>query len=228
MQGFFRSLLRKPNMPKPRHGCLYENSDGQWLFCPGYQFVLSKAINLPDLSANCQNLLDTGQLFKGHTKFHCVYQARHQVSLKDSVLRHISAHGLQSFIAPKSLKQHQSMSSTDKSIWDQAYDDEYDGLTSILTWDIISEQQFRTLSKGIKPLPSMAIATIKYDENNKLKRAKYRIIVLGNLDYHQWSKSSTAAPVMSQLELWLLTSLAIFHKRTLKNCDVKQAFVQSS
>jgi hypothetical protein len=65
------------------------------------------------------------------------------------------------------------MSSTDKSIWDQAYDEEYDGLTSIPTWDIISENQFKILSKGVKPLPSMAIATIKYDENNKLKRAKY-------------------------------------------------------
>jgi hypothetical protein len=126
LQGFFRSLLRKPNMPKPRHGCLYENSDGQWLFCPGYQFVLSKAINLPDLSANCQNLLDTGQLFKGHTKFHCVYQAHHQVSLTDSILCHISAPRLESFIAPSSLKQHQSMSSTEKGIWDQAYDEEYD------------------------------------------------------------------------------------------------------
>jgi len=33
---------------------------------------------------------------------------------------------------------------------------------------------------------------------------------------------------MSQLELHLLTSLAVYHKRTLKNCNVKQAFVQSS
>jgi len=33
---------------------------------------------------------------------------------------------------------------------------------------------------------------------------------------------------MSHLELRLLTALAISHKRTLKNCDIKQAFVQSS
>jgi hypothetical protein len=33
---------------------------------------------------------------------------------------------------------------------------------------------------------------------------------------------------MPQLELWILTSLAVYHKRTLKNCVVKQAFVQSS
>jgi hypothetical protein len=34
--------------------------------------------------------------------------------------------------------------------------------------------------------------------------------------------------VLSQLELCFLTALAVFHKRMLKNCDVKQAFVQSS
>jgi hypothetical protein len=33
---------------------------------------------------------------------------------------------------------------------------------------------------------------------------------------------------MSQLELRLLTSLAIYNKRVLKNCDINQAFVQSS
>lgn len=72
----------------------------------------------------------------------------------------------------------------------------------------------------------MEIATIKYDQFNKPKRAKYCIIVLGNLDYHNWSKEATAAPVMSQLELMVLTSLAVYHKRFLKNCDIKQAFVQ--
>jgi hypothetical protein len=61
-----------------------------------------------------------------------------------------------------------------------------------------------------------------------MKHAKYRLVVLGNLDYHTWSKESTAAPVMSQLELRLLTSLAVYNRRVLKNCDVKQAFIQSS
>jgi hypothetical protein len=74
----------------------------------------------------------------------------------------------------------------------------------------------------------MAIATIKFDEFNKPKQAKYRLVVLGNLDYHDWSKADTAAPVLSQLELRLLISLALHNKRVLKNCDVKQAFIQSS
>jgi hypothetical protein len=57
----------------------------------------------------------------------------------------------------------------------------------------------------------MAIATIKYDAYNHPKHAKFCIVVLGNRGYHHWSKESTAAPVMSQLELRLLTSLAVSH-----------------
>jgi len=120
------------------------------------------------------------------------------------------------------------MSTADKAIWDSAYDEKYDGLNDLPTWEVLTESQFCSLSKGVKALPLMAIATIKCDANNHPKRAKYRIVVLGNLDYHNWSKESTAAPVMSQLELCLLTSLATYHRHVLKNCDVKQAFVQSS
>jgi hypothetical protein len=128
-------------------------------------------------------------------------------------------------LAPTSLKAHNKLNSTDKEIWDTAYDEEFDGLSSLPTWEIISEDKFRQLYKNVKILPSMAIATIKYDAHNKPKRAKYRIVNLGNHDYH---KESTAAPVKSQLELRVLTSLAVYNRRVLKNCDIKQAFVQSS
>jgi hypothetical protein len=93
------------------------------------------------------------------------------------------------------------MSSNDKAIWEATYCEEYDGLTSIPTWEVLTESQFKALSKGRKSLPSMAISTIKYDANNQPKHAKYHKVVLGNLDYHNWSKESTATPVMSQLEL---------------------------
>jgi hypothetical protein len=58
---------------------------------------LSKGVLLPDLAASYQTLLDSGQLFKGHTNFSKVYQARSQAQLKDCVLRHVSAHGLHSY-----------------------------------------------------------------------------------------------------------------------------------
>jgi hypothetical protein len=183
---------------------------------------------IPDFLANCQNLIATGQMFRGHAKFGRVYNARAQLQLRDNVLRHVSAHGLSSLIAPSSLKSHITMPPEDKQIWDHAYGEEYDGLAALPTWEVLTEKEFKILSKGVKALPSMAIATIKYDEFNRPKRAKYRIVVLGNHDHHDWSRESTAAPVLSQLELRLLTALAIHHKRVLKNCDVKQAFVQSS
>jgi hypothetical protein len=116
------------------------------------------------------------------------------------------------------------MNATDRKIWDDAYFEELDGLSDLPTWEILTEAEFKSLSKGVKALPSMALATIKYDTFNKPKRAKYRIVVLGNHDYHTWSKADTAASVMSQLELRFLTSLAISQQRVLKNCDIKQAF----
>jgi len=214
-------------MSKPRHGTLQLLPDDTWSFIPG-KGTTSTGISLPDFSANCQELLDTGQLFRGHAKFKNVYDTRNQLCLRECVLRHVSAHGLHSLVTPSSLKAHNKMSSNDKEIWDSAYNEEFDGLTSLPSWEVMTEDQYLKLNQGRKALPTMAIATIKFDEHNKPKRAKYRIVVLGNLDYHHWSKADTAAPVLSQLELRLLTSLAVHHKRVLKNCDVKQAFVQSS
>jgi hypothetical protein len=101
-------------MSKPNHGRLHTNSTGDWVFCKGNKSDLSKGIILPDLSADCYRLLESGQLFKGHTKFSRVYQACQQAHLTDCVLRHISAHGLQSLIPPSSLKHHHSLSSSDK------------------------------------------------------------------------------------------------------------------
>jgi hypothetical protein len=216
------------NMPKPRHGKLRLSSENSWIFCSGNQVDLSQGIPLPDLSADCQYLLDTGQLFRGHSKFHQVYNARAQLQLRDCILRHVSAHGLTSLVAPPSLKSHSKLSSSDKLIWDEAYSEKYDGLSALPTWEVLTEQEFKHLSNGVKALPSMAIATIKYDSCNQPKRAKYRIVVLGNHDYHTWSREATAVPVMSQMELRLLTTLAVSHKTVLKNCDVKQAFVQLS
>jgi hypothetical protein len=56
-------------MTKPRQGKLKRDDHDNWIFCPGLTNDLLHGIRLPDLSANCQMLLDTGQLFHGHTKF---------------------------------------------------------------------------------------------------------------------------------------------------------------
>jgi hypothetical protein len=105
-------------MSKPRHGTLQLSDDNVWSFYPGKSTGADRIL-LPDLSANCQELLDTGQLFRGHAKFKNVYDARNQISLRDCVLRHVSAHGLKSLVAPLSLKHHSKMDPNDKLIWDK-------------------------------------------------------------------------------------------------------------
>eukprot|EP00957_Ditylum_brightwellii_P109227 8331803-Ditylum_brightwellii.AAC.1 len=73
----------------------------------------------------------------------------------------------------------------------------------------------------------MAIATLKYDEDGNPKRAKYRIVALGNLDPYSWTKDDCYAPMMSHLELRLIVSNAVNDRRKLKIMDIKQAFCQS-
>jgi hypothetical protein len=175
IQGGTKATLFLHSMTKPRHGQLQVSSDNEWSFFPGKS---QTGIVLPDLSANCQQLLETGQLFHGHAKFKNVYDARAQLDLRDCVLWHVSAHGLTLLIAPTSLKALQKLSSADRDIWNAAYDEEYDGLASLPTWEVITEDEYRLLSKGKPALLTMAIAAIKYDANNRPKRAKYQIVVL--------------------------------------------------
>jgi CRISPR/Cas system endoribonuclease Cas6 (RAMP superfamily) len=73
------------NMSKPRHGQLYLN-DGQWYFCFGNSKDFEKGVQLLDFLNQYQSLLDTGQLFRGHTKFARIYQACHQAQLHDCIL----------------------------------------------------------------------------------------------------------------------------------------------
>jgi len=186
IKGGAKATLFLENMSKPRHGTLNLSSrDSSCYFFPGKS---TEGVILHDLEANCQGLLDLGQLFRGHAKFKNLYNARTQVSLQNCVLRHVSAHGLRSLIAPQSLKHHHNMEPGDKQIWDDAYNKEYDGLVSLPTWEVVTQEKYRELSKGKRALPTMAIATIKYDSFNKPKPAKYRLVVLGNLDCHTWSK----------------------------------------
>ena len=92
----------------------------------------------------------------------------------------------------------------------------------------ITEAQFRKeRHKYTDVLPSMAASKIKYDELGKPKRAKYRIVALGNYEKDRWSTSDCYAPVMSLLELRFLVALAVKNNRVLKNADIKQAFVQA-
>jgi hypothetical protein len=69
IQGGTNATLFLDNMTKPRHGKLQLYDSNTWVFCPGINTPIDQGISLPDLPANCQRLLDTGQLFRGHAKF---------------------------------------------------------------------------------------------------------------------------------------------------------------
>ena len=121
------------------------------------------------------------------------------------------------------------MSKNDKIIWDKSYLEEYLSLhETTQTWEYITEEEYQVLRPVIgNALSSMAISKIKIYEKGNPDRAKYCIIVLGNLDPHDWSNSDCYAPVMSPLELRLLVPIATQMRRIAKTGDISQAFCQS-
>jgi Reverse transcriptase (RNA-dependent DNA polymerase). len=141
----------------------------------------------------------------------------------------ISASSLESFHEPK-LHEHYKLSPKDKQIWDEAYREEYFGLHSDTeTWHYITEEEYQNMKTILgRPLPTMAISKIKRDSQGNPTRAKYRIVVLGNLDPHHWSKADCFAPVLSAMELRLLVAIATRFKVVPKQCDAVQAFCQTT
>jgi hypothetical protein len=69
IQDSTNATLFLSSMVKPRHGKLFLDSTQQWVFCPVNIRDVTQGIPLPDLASTFQTLLDTGQLFRGHTKF---------------------------------------------------------------------------------------------------------------------------------------------------------------
>ena len=214
-------------MPKPRRGLLrFHTNNSEWYFHFG-RTNRTEPIHLKNFNQDGLKLIQDGQLMRGHPTFSTIYQQRQSQVFQESVARHVSAANLKNLDVP-TLIQMQSLENHDKNIWKAAYDEEYYGLEKLPAWTHISQEEYEQLRPTIgNLLPTMAISTIKYDENGNPKRCKWRIVALGNLDPHSWSNNECYAPVLSSLEVRLLTSLSIFHKRTLKNGDIKQAFCQA-
>eukprot|EP00957_Ditylum_brightwellii_P120704 9206697-Ditylum_brightwellii.AAC.1 len=68
---------------------------------------------------------------------------------------------------------------------------------------------------------------LKKDKHGRPVRAKSRIVVLGNLEQHSWEKGKVYAPVITQPQVCLLISLAVSHKRVLKQADCRNVFCHS-
>ena len=73
----------------------------------------------------------------------------------------------------------------------------------------------------------MTVSVIKRDKHGNPTWAKYRIVVLGNLDTYAWGKHDCFAPVLAQHDLRLLINLAVELRCIPKTGDVSQAFCQS-
>ena len=217
-------------MPKPKQGYLQYDND-QWTFIPGRNKT-QDPIQLPEFEQLADSMVANKKLFKGWIQNSKALSAR-RTRITANCLAHlikvrkVSAKHLHKMEAPTLLKHHK-LHPEDKATWDEAYRQEYQGLVDIDTWEIISEEKYNNMKHILgNLLPTMAISTIKYDDNGNPVRAKYRIVALGNLDPHNWSKTDCFAPVLSQMELRFLTALAARKKCIPKSGDITQAFCQS-
>ena len=222
-------------MKSPKQGFLqYDDITETWSFIPGRN-KSKPPITLPNFKTLAQSLVTNKKLFQGWKTNHKVLTARILRGASNLVAsnwrliaRHISAKSLDILEAP-TLLRHKKLTKNDRSLWDAAYDEEYDGLIDLPAWEIISEQEYQRLKPIVgHALPTMAISTIKKDELGNPKRCKYRIVALGNLDPNHWNKTDCFAPVLSQPDLRLLCAIAAKRKCIPKVGDVSQAFVQST
>ena len=136
---------------------------------------------------------------------------------------HVLAHNLKN-PCPTTLSKALDSSNVDKDTWHEAYLEEYNNLKGMNVYDKISSSQLRKIQhKSGRPIPSMCVMTIKY-KDGYLHRTKCRIVVLGNQQQHNFSKSDKDAPVISQNQFRCLLSIAVSKQRKLCQGDVENAF----
>ena len=226
------TLYLSDHMPKPKQGHLvHDTINNTWTFSPGHHFK-QDILPLPNFPLLVSSLIINKKLFKGWVPLSRALTAR-RIRATSNVLSHLIVNGKVSAsnldcLNPPTLKKHHKLTNNDQMIWDAAYMQEFKGLEDIETWEYISEKEYQDMKHILgNLLPTMAITTIKKDENGTPIRAKYRIVVLGNLDPHEWSKTDCFAPVLSHLELRFLIAIACHLKAIPKSGDVSQAFCQS-
>jgi hypothetical protein len=93
---------------------------------------------------------------------------------------------------PPSLLQALATSHPDREVWLQSYYEEKNGIKSLGTFKRLTLGKYQALrEKGApKAILMMCILTIKKDEQLMPLRAKSWIVVLGNRESREWSKSN--------------------------------------
>jgi hypothetical protein len=132
-------------------------------------------VTLPNFCLDFQKYIDDGSIIPG-------WHSGKTFTIAGSS-QHVSATNLQSLMLPGSVVKALHRNNPDKSIWLDSYKEEYDGLISNNTFDIISEDEYQHLKHlhGVCAIPSMCTFVVKHT-NGIPTRAKSRIVVLGNRD----------------------------------------------
>ena len=220
---------------KHKQGYLMKsNGDQEWYFIPGRNKT-NPQILLSEFQQKSTSMIHNSKLFKGWINTAQTMMARH-ARITSNVLshmitaKHVSAKDLINMESPLSLLKHKKLHPNDQRIWDESYAEEYNGLQSLDTWEVVTEDQYKLLKKttNARLLPTMALSVIKRDGNGNPHRAKYRIVVLGNMDPYGWQKHECFAPVLAQYELRVLLHLAVEKGCIPKQGDVSQAFCQAT
>ncbi len=124
---------------------------------------------------------------------------------------------------PPSLLQALAASHPDHEVWLQSYYQEKNGIESLGTFKRLTLGEYQALCKKGSPkaIPTMCILTIKKDDHLMPLREKSWIVVLGNREYCECSKSNLFAPVLRFDSLRYLVSWVIQHCRGLKQSNYK-------
>jgi hypothetical protein len=218
-------------------GFLVRNTDGMYRF--SFKTHVKKksedwGVNIPNLPFTWVDLCTEGVLLPGHVAHSCIRSSSHDLLISspppstfDPVANIVSAVNLHRD-CPPSLLQALASTHPDREVWLQSYHEEKGGIEEMGTFWKITLGEYRAIrEKGApKAIPMMCVLTIKKDENLMPLQTKSRVVVLGNPEGRDWSKSKRFAPVLRFDSLRFLVSLSAQHRRGLQQGDCKNAFCQ--
>ena len=101
-------------------------------------------VPIPEIMTSITNR----DIVKGHIPFAHLNLIRQTQGLHEAVAHHVSAANLQN-LDPPALINHSCLSSSDKEIWDQAYNEEFDGLQKNPTWLTLTQAEFNNIKHKI-------------------------------------------------------------------------------
>ncbi len=157
-------------------------------------------MGIPNLPFTWVDLCTEGVLLPGHVA-HSFFRSSFDPSapplIFDPVANIVSAANLHRD-CPPSLLQALASTHPNCEVWLQSYYEEKGGIEEIGTFRKITLGEYRVLcEKGApKAIPTMCVLTIKKDKQLMPLRAKSCIVVLGNREHRDWSKSDRFAPVL--------------------------------